>query len=542
MTHTLEAPNIRRRKMREADRAARAPAHVGTPVPDAPEAITERFEQIAIEKICESKTNPRRVFKAIDELAGSIKEKGIIEPLIVRDTFDPPADFELVAGARRLRGAKKAGLTAVPCIIRNYTDVQACEVQVIENNQREDVHPLEEASGFAHLIELGQDVATIAGKIGRVEGYVVKRLQLGKLIKPVRKMLEEDQLPLGHAMEIARLPEPAQERIAKYLGGCLRGWDRSLPELSALRRQISNDALRDLSEARWKRDDAELVPAAGACTTCLKNTANQRALFDDVDAKHPNCADPDCFENKKTAFVKLSIKKLTDAGEKPILLAETYQKKPLEKAFGETVHSTYSFNEVSAAQAKKLDGKVKKAVLLDGAQAGKVVLVPTEHAKQARSEDSSQARWKSEERRKQQEAQLETAINKRVLDACLDRADQMIGFIEMRALVPGWFKELQHDDMKTICARHEWKPARKDDYSWHEKACQAFCDSAGLVDLNKLAIEIALTATVRVNSNWARPESAKLLGRAAEAFKVDTAKLRKQVLAEQKSKTKAKSK
>ena len=131
------------------------------------------LRDIAIEEIAESPHNPRRVYDeaALEELADSIREQGVLEPLLVRPRAQDPRPpgvffpFELVAGHRRLRGARKAGLREVPCIVRKLDDAQALEAALVENGHREDVTPLDEATAFARLIELGREVHEIADAV-----------------------------------------------------------------------------------------------------------------------------------------------------------------------------------------------------------------------------------------------------------------------------------------------------------------------------------------------------------------------------------------
>jgi ParB family transcriptional regulator, chromosome partitioning protein len=119
--------------------------------------VVSSIQDIPLGKIHESKTNPRRQFdeKELAELAANIKQHGVLQPILVRPLPKGIADsFELVAGARRYRASKLAGRKSIPATVRELTDAEALEVQVIENVQRVDVHPLDEAQGYAALLEL----------------------------------------------------------------------------------------------------------------------------------------------------------------------------------------------------------------------------------------------------------------------------------------------------------------------------------------------------------------------------------------------------
>src|SRR5579863_6329039 len=136
------------------------------------------YRSVPITALAESATNPRKRFdeKSLEELAASFKAQGILAPLLVRELDE--SKYEVVAGARRLRAARIAELESVPVRVVQLTDAEATEARVVENLQREDIHPLEEALGFKSLLELKDGtytVASIAGRAGKSEAYVYSR-------------------------------------------------------------------------------------------------------------------------------------------------------------------------------------------------------------------------------------------------------------------------------------------------------------------------------------------------------------------------------
>jgi ParB family chromosome partitioning protein len=150
--------------------------NVTTTGPTSAQAASDRYRELDINLLRESSTNPRKRFdeKKLAELAGSIKSKGVLQPLVVRPVN---SHFEVVAGARRFRASKIAGLATVPARVRDLTDAEVLEVQLIENLQREEVHPLEESGGFARLLKQPNYTAEVlAKKIGHDAAYVYKRL------------------------------------------------------------------------------------------------------------------------------------------------------------------------------------------------------------------------------------------------------------------------------------------------------------------------------------------------------------------------------
>jgi len=162
----------------------------------------------------QSDLNPRKRFdqSKIDELAASMREKGILQPIIVRSGTKVKDKWEIVFGARRFKAAEAAGIKMMPTIVRDLTDTEVLEIQIIENSQREDIHPFEEAEGyFALSRKPGYDAAKIASHIGRSEKYVYDRLKLLSLIAPARELFLDDKFTAGHAIMLARI-SPAQQK------------------------------------------------------------------------------------------------------------------------------------------------------------------------------------------------------------------------------------------------------------------------------------------------------------------------------------------
>jgi len=229
----------------------------------------------------------------LSALAASIGAQGIIEPLIVREVRD---GYEIICGERRWRAAVEAGLISAPCIVRDLDDDDALEMMVVENSQRHDAHPVEEAATFSALIESGYTASRIAERIGRPVSYVAQRLRLAEAHQSVRDALDADTITLGVALLIARQPQGQQE----HLVALLRDVGGRVPTLAEARRLIEREQ-RPLSAATWKLSDAKLVRAAGACTKCPKRTGAQVDLFDDV--TEDRCLDGDCWEGKRTAHL-----------------------------------------------------------------------------------------------------------------------------------------------------------------------------------------------------------------------------------------------
>jgi len=183
-------------------------AEVSPTAPDA--SSSERREQnLPVEKLVANPDQPRRHFDdtALAELAMSIREKGVIQPLIVRPKGDM---FEIVAGERRWRAAQRAQVHEVPVIIREFTDTEVLEVGIIENIQRTDLNPVEEAMGYRALIErFGHTQEHLSQAMGKSRSHIANLMRLLTLPAEVQTMLREGKLSAGHARALITADDPA---------------------------------------------------------------------------------------------------------------------------------------------------------------------------------------------------------------------------------------------------------------------------------------------------------------------------------------------
>jgi ParB family transcriptional regulator, chromosome partitioning protein len=168
--------------------------------------------RVPIEQIRPGKFQPRQRFSEadLDALAQSIREKGILQPLLVRPVTDDEADFELVAGERRWRAAQRVGLHEVPVIVRPIADSEALEIALVENLQREDLSPLDEAEAYSRLMdEFGRTQASLAEAVGKSRSHVANMVRLLSLPGSVRRRLEDGELTAGHARALLGAADPA---------------------------------------------------------------------------------------------------------------------------------------------------------------------------------------------------------------------------------------------------------------------------------------------------------------------------------------------
>ncbi|WP_375684768.1 MULTISPECIES: ParB/RepB/Spo0J family partition protein [unclassified Bartonella] len=172
-------------------------------------SISERF--ISIESISCNPHNPRRHFTEteLDNLTQSIRQHGVVQPVIVRPLRDHPHRFELIAGERRWRAAQRANLSQLPVIIRDVDDKTALELAIIENVQRADLNPIEEAKGYEMLLnEHDYTQVDLAQVIGKSRSHVANTLRLLKLPEKVQQFLTDGQLSAGHARCLITVDDP----------------------------------------------------------------------------------------------------------------------------------------------------------------------------------------------------------------------------------------------------------------------------------------------------------------------------------------------
>jgi ParB family transcriptional regulator, chromosome partitioning protein len=195
---------------------------------------------VPIEFIRAGAFQPRRRFaeEELEALAQSIREKGILQPLLVRPVEGEEAAYELVAGERRWRAAQRVGLHEVPVMLRAIADVEALEIALVENLQREDLSPLEEAEAYSRLLrEFGRTQASLAEAVGKSRSHVANTLRLLSLPTPVRRRLEEGELSAGHARALLPAADPvalAAEVVRRGLN--VRATERLVERQGAARR------------------------------------------------------------------------------------------------------------------------------------------------------------------------------------------------------------------------------------------------------------------------------------------------------------------
>ncbi len=517
------------------------------------------MQEIPLIRIRESGTNPRRQFdeSKLAELADSIRQRGILQPVLVRPLPEgEDGYFELVAGARRYRASKLAGKETIPATVRELSDTECLELQLIENLQRADVHELDEARGYAALMHLQPDTYTVevlAEKIGRSEKYVYARLRLNHLIEDAQQAFYLGRLTVAHAFEIARLQPQDQRRALQECFPHHRSTASALKDRKAeavtvreLRAWIEREVHLDLTHAPFDPQDETLVPSAGSCAKCPKRTGSNPLLFPEVRHKS-TCTDPNCYRAKVEALVQLRVQPLAEAGEKPLRVSVA----PSWQAKSRKADILYD-GEYRQAGKKAECPQTKPAVVIDGPDAGKLLHVCRDekcriHSRLTRYQPTPQeraARAKealAERIEKQTRVRILDAVRKK-LPAALSRPD-----LEMAAL--DYFGRLGHDNHRRLCRVYGWEE-KKTKASWGGdtvdfrgiagKAVQAMSAQ----DVQRFLVVCALVSDLYCPGYNPREALAKdsNLARTAARYKIDTVKLAADVrneLSKKKEKTKA---
>jgi ParB family chromosome partitioning protein len=480
------------------------------------------------------------VFGGIEEMAESIRAKGVLQPILVRPTGETTRPgtvianwhetvainpglraisvYELVAGARRFRGAKLAGLAAIPAVVRELSDRDVLEIQVIENDQREDVHPLDQARGYQALIDqAGYDVPT-PGRPDRPQRDV--RLPAAaahaKLIKPFQEWFLKDRIHFGHARLACRLTEADQKELARNFFG----WDDAAPTVAHLKADIERRFHLDLNAAPWDKDDAALVAEAGSCTACAKRSGFNPALFPDI-AKKDTCTDRACFERKRAAFVQLQVRRLEDRGTEFVRVSGDYH------SDDKTLLDRSKYEVVSRKEAKKVPAaELKSAVVVDGDGCGRVLQVRVKSEQKGRG--GEQDPYREEQRRRAKRAKAQEALHRALLDRILATVSGPPDLKAMARMAATLFDRLISDAQRELCKRRGWEKPKKAasyDNGWMGKAAAAAVADMDGTELHRFVLEASLVGQVHVApySDCRIPDDLK---EAAGAYGVDVDRVR----------------
>jgi ParB family transcriptional regulator, chromosome partitioning protein len=509
--------------------------------------IATEYRNLPIAVLTESTTNPRHIFEdaALKELAESIRTQGILSPLLVRPITEQ--SFEIVAGARRYRAALIVEAATVPVRIVNLTDAEALEAQLIENLQRRDVHPLEEAQGFRALLALDEpkySIEQIAAKVGKAPAYVAQRVRLTELSEPVVAAFYAEEIGVGHALLLAKL-QPAQQEQAlvncfrEEWSGAGRKAKRILLPVRHLHQWIEQSILMLLKQAPFSKRDALLVPAAGSCVDCPKRTGHNKLLFADVSGNADACTDPTCYAAKVEAHVQAKLA----ARPELVQISTAYGKQPE----GSKAVSRSKYVEIRAEKpdtpekAKWPEYKTCKytteAIVSDGTDKGEVRKVCTEpdctvhHPKKQQSKADTASKAEQEKSRK--EAALANATGTRVLQTITAAVPVRLMKRDLLFIAEQMLPLLDDKRLEMVARNRSIKPREGESAS---KLLTAFVRKAEESALGKLIFETVILLSARTQS-----DGGKVLRAAAQVYKVDTDAIALKVKHEFSAKEKARS-
>lgn len=345
-------------------------------------------------QLTESKTNPRgkEAFKdeSFQDLVSSIKEKGVLVPILVREINADKGGlrtYEIIAGHRRFRAAKEAGIEEIPATVAVMDDTEAREAQIIENLQRADVHPMDEADAFKFLAdESNQTVQDIARKVGKSERYVRDRLGLTNLVPEARKGFKAGEISLTSAILISKVEDlKVQKDIAKE--AIENGYDGRY-----LKRQIQEQVFNAYRNKPWAKD-AKLAEIFGG---------EKRATLFGTDAD--DLEDPAEHAKKMAAFLEYTIRTNEEKGNKIVKIYSGYGA-PEQSG----VLSRDQYKVLDTAKERKEANEDILGLIVEGYDVGKVVHISTDPEDLKDSVSSTSHKMTPEEKEKKKKEKAKKA-------------------------------------------------------------------------------------------------------------------------------------
>lgn len=509
------------------------------------------YRNVSLSLLKESKTNPRRTFEetALKELAESIRVQGVLSPLLVRPLTEN--GFEIIAGARRYRAAQIAQVPTVPVRVIDLSDAQALEAQLVENLIRAEIHPMEEAQGFRALLDLEEpkySIEQIAAKVGKSPAFVAARLKLTDLIPSAVDAFYADQIGVGHALLLAKLPADQQEEALKacfkevYNGA--QKPTRVLLPVRSLQFWIDSNVLLVLKDAPFDKRDTELVVIAGSCVDCSKRTGHNKLLFgDDLGRQGDRCTDPTCYQAKVAAHVAKTV------AAKPNLVQISTAYGTQKEGGAVLPRNKYttirSDKPKSKDEAQRPEFKVCKftteAIIAEGSEVGTIHKVcanpacPVHHPKHSTVREDE--KWRAEREKQRRQEAIANATGLRVLSAIAGAIPVRLMKRDLLFIVSKLVGTLDPTRVEMLARQHGIRQKRDD--GGIQKTLTAFLRRADEGTLSRLLVETTiLIASARSNVN-------DVLKEAAAAYKVDTdailAKVRQEFAAKEKAKNAASS-
>lgn len=259
--------------------------------PKEPEAAPRRAEmRVPLERLEPNPDQPRRTFEpeALEELAASIREKGVIQPLIVRKHPSKPDHYEIVAGERRWRASQIAQLHELPVIVRDFSDTEVLEIAIIENIQRAELNPLEEALGYRQLMDrFGHTQERLAEALSKSRSHIANLLRLLQLPDDLQDMLRDGRLTAGHARALLTADDPrglAAQVVSRGL---------SVRDVERLARKPNKNGSKPAEKASTKDADTRALEADLSAATGMKVQIDHRGEGGQISISYKSLDDLD---------------------------------------------------------------------------------------------------------------------------------------------------------------------------------------------------------------------------------------------------------
>jgi transcription termination factor NusA len=573
--------------LKEYESAGGAPIIDDSSAETAAPAVT--FDHLALDLIVTSRTNPRTSFDAakLQELVASVAASGVHQPILVRPL---PADrladtafatdasqlllndwphrdknsrhtrpaYEIIAGERRYRASILAGKRDIPAMIRQLDDQQVLEAQLVENLQRDDLHPMEEAEGYRRLCEAtGIRKEDIGAKIGKSRSYVYQRLHLLELGQEGREAFRTGKFDASKALLLAGVADPKlQIKALKEL--TTEGYGGATMTVREFRDWLQQNVMLKLDHAPFDIKDMFLAPDAGACGDCPKRTGVNRDIFAAFDSPDM-CTDAKCYGLKATVSLQQIKDAAAEKGMKVIAGVEAKKLKP--HSWGDEIKGYTRLDEkMEGGTVSKLLGKDAPTPLLfvDPHTHKQIKVLPTDtvgellkdkgiKVAKAQTNDHAAQRAKDEAKRKARveyeatwRARAASEIDGKVRAGALTSFSASI----LRRLCALLFSGMDSDDTDPLLPLWGLPASKADDWLGRQEnreCLERHIQAAPDVDLGRMVLTLLMVDELVVHPYQADAATPSMDVLAAEVG-IDLAAIQREVKAERKAAAPAKAK
>lgn len=439
------------------------------------------FRLIPLAQLAVSSTNPRKDFDEVSlaQLAESIRAHGVLQPILVRRNESGKnrgKEYEIICGERRFRAAKLARLQEIPARLVGLSDEQALSVQIVENLQRADVHPLDEAAGFKALMEAAKlEITDIAQRVAKDIRFVTRRLALNNLIIEAQDDLRRERITLAHALEICRLtPEIQTEALVacfeshsvfdKDEGRWVRQPDKQRParHVRYLQEWVEQNVHLNLNKAAFKKDDARLREDGLTCMACPQRSGFNESLFHDI-KNSDVCLNKICFQSKLETFVQIKRSEIeAKQGKPPAYISTHYGMNDEEKNI--IAVNDYQLIEKRGVRCEHAE----QAIFADGEEVGRVKWIcrvksckdhlgrvnsysqPISTGKGGGIADAKSLESRNKRRQEIFEIKVNEGVRKRVMREALKTYSWPLERIHLNEIAKEFFRRIPSDDQQTI--------------------------------------------------------------------------------------------